>query len=364
MIDVTIPKLNTNDDGYVLLAWLAADGEPVTAGTPVVEIETSKAVEEIAAQASGFLRHLVAVGADIVPGQTVATIGDPVMSESADPLISTDVTRTTQTITTQTITAPARARMLELGITEAQVARLDARIVRRADIDALASTAEHADTNQPLSKVQRAVGVTVTRSHATIPAAYTVIRMDVGAALARGAGLVREVRRPVGLAELVIEAVAGRHQTFGLFFGRLDESGATVHLADAPHVGVSVDLGEGLYVPVIHNAAHQSVAAIAHRLMEFRLAALEGSFRAADLDGANITVTLHTDADVVLAIPFVFPGQVCALAVTAPQTELILDKQGQVGRRSVVNLGLAYDHRVVNGRDAALFLHAIQEALR
>jgi 2-oxoglutarate dehydrogenase E2 component (dihydrolipoamide succinyltransferase) len=381
LTEIRIPRLNANDDAYVLVAWLAGDGEPVTAGTPIVEVETSKAVDEIAAESDGFLHQLVRVGASIVPGQAVATIGETVATNGVVTALGAGPTDVGPTDGAgQTITAPARARMNELGVTEAQVARLDARIVRRADVDALApefsdgpsaagpfspqQPVEDTAGSYPLSKEQRAVGVAVRRSQQSVPAAYTVVRMDVGAALARAAGLVREVRRPVGLAELVIEAVAGQHRAYPLFFGRLDDSGATVHLADAPHVGVTVDLGEGLYVPVVHHAAGQSIGAIARRLMDFRLAALEDSFRSADLDGANITVTLHTEADVVLAVPFVFPGQVCALAVTAPRTELVLDEQGQVGRRTVTDIGLAYDHRVVNGRDAALFLNALKEALR
>jgi 2-oxoglutarate dehydrogenase E2 component (dihydrolipoamide succinyltransferase) len=102
---------------------------------------------------------------------------------------------------------------------------------------------------------------------------------------------------------------------------------------------------------------------LATRLMELRLAAMEARFRPEDLDGANIAITLHTDPDVCLAIPFVFPGQVCALAVTAPQPEVVLDGAGAVASRTVANIGLAYDHRLINGRDAAAFLNALKEDL-
>jgi 2-oxoglutarate dehydrogenase E2 component (dihydrolipoamide succinyltransferase) len=363
--DIQVPKLNTNDDSYVLLGWLAKDGEPIVAGAPVVEVETSKAVEEITAETSGYLYHLSIEGAELIPGQVIATVAD------SDTRPAATTPEPTGSAGTQIITAPARARMTELAITDEQVAGLDAQLVRSSDIDALAAaraasvaSAANAGNRHELSKVQRAVGRAVQRSHATIPAAYTVVKIDVGAALVRAAELVRQVRRPVGLAELFIEAVAALHGRFPLCYGRISDDGISVILADVPDIGVTMDFGQGLFVPVVRDAAAQTAGDIARRLMDFRLAAMEGTFRAADLDGANIAITLHTDADVVLAIPFVFPGHVCALAITSPQTELMLDADGQVTTRTVASIGLAYDHRVINGRDAALFLDALKETLR
>ena len=226
------------------------------------------------------------------------------------------------------------------------------------------STSSSLPPGHALSKGQQGVGRAVSRSHATIPAAYSVTKIDVGAALTRAKGLIRQVRQPVGLANMFIEAVAALHARFPLFYGELSADGTTVHLADAPHIGVTVDVGEGLYVPVIRDAATRTTAEIAHRLAEIRAHAAAGTFRASDLDGANIGITLHTDNDVVLAIPFIFPGHVCALAITAPQTEVVLSSDGALSNRLVSYIGLAYDHRVINGRDAALYLDALKTALR
>ncbi|WP_066947364.1 2-oxo acid dehydrogenase subunit E2 [Microtetraspora fusca] len=212
-----------------------------------------------------------------------------------------------------------------------------------------------------LSRVQRAVARAVRTSHETVPAAYAVVRVDVGAALELSARLTKEVRRPVGLPELVTCAVARLHATFPLFFATLVDDGHAMP-AEVPNVGVTFDAGEGLYVPVVHDAARRPVREVAHLLMKYRLAALTGDFRESDLAGADIVVTLHHDGDVTLAIPLIFPGNACALAVTAPQDELRLEA-GAVVSRTVANIGLAYDHRLINGRDAALFLRALKELL-
>ncbi|MFF5229296.1 2-oxo acid dehydrogenase subunit E2 [Dactylosporangium sp. NPDC000521] len=373
MPEIAVPKLNTNDDSYVLLAWLAPDGEAVPAGAPVAEVETSKAVEELTAATGGVLRHRVVTGAEIAPGQVIALLDDPAARGGAPAPRPAGGEG-------PTITAPARARMAELGVTAEQVAALGRPIVRRADIDAL-TTAPPAAAESPappaaaespappaatasLSRNQRAVARTVARSHATVPAAYTAMTIDVDAALERMPRLTRAVRRPVGLAELFVAAIGAVHAEHPGCFARLDDDGHTLHPAGAAHVGVTVDLGEGLYVPVVRDAGTATVAEIARALARFRVTAAGGAFRPSELDGATITLTLHQDAHVSLAIPIVFPGQTCAVAVTAPRPELYLGDDGRPATRTVAQVGLAYDHRVVNGREAARFLAALARTLQ
>ncbi|MBB5780727.1 2-oxo acid dehydrogenase subunit E2 [Nonomuraea jabiensis] len=204
-----------------------------------------------------------------------------------------------------------------------------------------------------LSGNQRAVGRTVSLSHQTIPAAYTAIKVDVGKATAAARDLTKRLRKLVGLPDLLIAAVARLHHDFPLCFATLlDENTAAV--PDAPNVGVTIDLGTGLYVPVIRDAHTKGIEEIAGELAGFRRLAQRGGFRQEHFDGGNIVVTLHHDRDIVMAVPIVFPGQACALALTSPQRE---------GERTVAVIGLAYDHRLVNGRDAVLFLQALKETL-
>ncbi|MEU4533379.1 2-oxo acid dehydrogenase subunit E2 [Streptosporangium sp. NPDC023825] len=410
MADIHVPKLNNNDTEYLIVEWLVGNGKPVIAGEPIAVLETSKAADELESGETGYLHHAAALGTWIAPGALLARV----TAEAAPPpapapaSVSDDVPEVVapaETVGQQdapvaepVVTAPARAAMEELGVSLAEVASLGLTVVRRADVEAVASrrTGQTAsdvredaregagqDTRQDvreavpgdvledvpepvvnvgahrLSRVQRAVARAVTTSHGTIPAAYTVVRFEVGPLLERARGLSREVRRPVGLAELFVQAVAALHPAFPLFFASLD--GDRAHPADAPRVGVTFDMGEGLYVPVVHDTG--SLKAIADALMRYRLAATEGDFREKDLTGANIAVTLHTDADVVLAIPLIFPGTVCALAITSPQPEPALAEDGTVTSRTVANIGLAYDHRLINGRDAALFLAALRTEL-
>ncbi|MEV6034601.1 2-oxo acid dehydrogenase subunit E2 [Nonomuraea sp. NPDC052116] len=422
MAEIRVPKLNTNDSAYVLLEWLVADGAPVRGDDVVASVETSKTVEELVSGHDGILVQLIPAGADCTPGQPIAHITPhpappptppppapaplspspapappsfalpsavPSLASGALAAVSGDALPAEAPL----ITAPARALIDELGIDPARVRDLPVKVVRRADVERLAAAcsppprppaspategpspsveAAVAETPPPpspaaaspgaapvggsvrgLSGNQQAVGRTVSLSHQTIPAAYTAIKVDVGRATTTARDLTKRLRKLVGLPDLLIAAVARLHQDFPLCFATLMDEG-TAAVPDAPNVGVTIDLGTGLYVPVIRDAHGKGIEEIAGELAGFRRLAQRGGFRQEHFDGGNIVVTLHHDRDIVMAIPIVFPGQACALALTSPQRE---------GERTVAVIGLAYDHRLVNGRDAVLFLQALKEAL-
>ncbi|MGW6502923.1 2-oxo acid dehydrogenase subunit E2 [Nonomuraea angiospora] len=422
MAEIRMPKLNTNDSAYVLLEWLVADGAPVRGDDVVASVETSKTVEELVSGHDGILVHLIPAGADCTPGQPIAHITShpsPVAAGSGDEPPSTAplITAPAQALIDELGIDPARVRALPVKVVRrADVERLAATgeppphppaptalspavtppavtppavtppavtppavtppavtppqetppavapsiVPASAASGAAASPGAAPASGVPagesvrrLSGNQRAVGRTVSLSHQTIPAAYTAIKVDVGKATAAARDLTKRLRKLVGLPDLLIAAVARLHQDFPLCFATLlDEDTAAV--PDAPDVGVTIDLGTGLYVPVIRDAHNKGIEEIAGELAGFRRLAQRGGFRQEHLDGGNIVVTLHHDRDIVMAVPIVFPGQACALALTSPQRE---------GERTVAVIGLAYDHRLVNGRDAVLFLQALKEAL-
>ncbi|MFI6599991.1 2-oxo acid dehydrogenase subunit E2 [Nonomuraea sp. NPDC050536] len=359
MGEIRMPKLNTNDAEYTLLEWLAEDGARVERDDLVATVETSKTVEELASPEQGILSHALAAGKTCAPGQVIARVG-----ERSAPRQDTQVTADGPVIT-----APARELLDELGIDPARVRELGVKVVRRADVERLAAgKAEPETPKEPggqetpekpsgqvrsLPKHQQAVARTVSLSHRTVPAGYTAIKVDVGAALQRAREVTKQVRKLVGLPDLLVKAVAHLHDDFPLFFAHLVDD-TTAELAEEAHVGVTVDLGQGLYIPVIRDTAGKTVEEIAEELAGFRRLAQHGGFREEHLSGGTITVTLHHDADIVMAIPIVFPGQACALALTSPQRD---------GDRTVAAIGLAYDHRLLNGRDVVLFLQALKERL-
>ncbi|GGP84750.1 2-oxo acid dehydrogenase subunit E2 [Streptosporangium pseudovulgare] len=491
MIEVRVPKLNNNDAAYLLVEWTAEDGQAVRGGDPLVVLETSKAAEELTAEADGTLLRLLAEGAECAPGQVIARLlgegeepGGPAGAGSsgralppADPAGAghpeaagadgvhsdgsggsggpggsmadgsradgpggpggpggsvtdgsradgpggpggpggsvtdgsradgVDGSRAPEGIV---ITEPARRFMAEHGISAGRVLALGRKLVRRADLEPLvapgivpasaASAPGPEGTGQTgagqdeagqtgaghdgagpdaagqtgaghdeagligLSRNQRRIAEVVERSHREIPAAFTAVRVDVTEALVHARRETRRVRALVGLPELLVGATGRLLDRFPLFFAA-PVDGRRARPASSAHVGVTVDVGGGMFVPVVRDAGRRPLGEIARDLTRFRETALNGAFRERDLSGGNITVTLHTDAAVVAATPIVFPGQICALSLTAPRPEVVAERGGGFAVRKVITLGLAYDHRFVNGRGSAEFLGALRAAL-
>lgn len=361
MVEIRIPTLNANDSEYVLLEWAIADGQSVHADDVIATVETSKTAEELVCEYTGVLRHIAAVGDRCAPGDVIGRILEIDSVEAPQPPGNRATDAAPNGEFDVVITEPAKKLMDELGVSAAAVRGLGKRLIREADVRHLAAPQREA-TAQALPPAQRAVAKTVICSHQTIPAAYTAINVDVDAALKESRRLADLLHQLVGLPELLVAAVSSLHSSFPFFFASLiDED--TVRFAEQPCVGVTFDIGRGLVVPVVKDAARLTVPQLAEVLGRYRRAAISGALQQRDLTGGNITVTLHNEPDISLAIPIVFPGQACALALAGTRTELSLGAGSKITQRTTVNIGLAYDHRLINGRDAIQFLRAVKRIL-
>ncbi|MEU7575491.1 2-oxo acid dehydrogenase subunit E2 [Micromonospora sp. NPDC049240] len=361
VIEIRVPKLNNNDRAYILIDWLIDNDQEVASGEAIAALETSKAVEDLLSADDGILQHLLAAGAECAPGDVIARIVPPGTGEI--PVPATGAVEPAEPVG-QFVTAPAQELIDRLGIDPRSVRELPVKVVRAADVERLAaSRPQHSDARlHTLQQHQRAVAETVSLSHRTIPAAYTVMKVDVGAARAEVRRQSMSLRALVDLPDLLIAAVARLQGDHPLFFASpVDDHRA--RLSGQANVGVTMDAGTGLFVPVVHGAADLSFRELVAVLGRYRQAARTGRFHASDLNGGNISVTLHNDEDVVVAVPLIAPGQTCALALGGPQQEVTVDGEAGVSARTVIHVGLAYDHRFINGRDAVQFLRGVKAAV-
>lgn len=383
MNEVVVPTLNSTDDSYVLVEWLAADGDRVSAGEDLALIETSKAVTELVAPCAGHLSQRVPAMSACRPGEVIAYLSasaaerhrppsaPPPSGPVADAVGGSGDPGAVELV----VTEPARELLAARGLPVNAVRGLGKTLIRRSDVEAVlggsAALSLHAAAS-PLANVpgsrelapgQRAVARAVARSRASIPAAFSVIKMPVDAVLRRQDEVCTQAGSFTGIPEFVIEAVAKASGDFQDCFARVNDD-LSVTPAESIDIGVTIDVGSGLYVPVIRAADRLTLAAIAARMMRYRLRAMRGRLTENDLTGARLTVALHQLPGIVLAEPIVFPGQVCTLSLAAEQRELVLDAAGQVVQQSYCFLGMSYDHRVINGRQAAEFLAAVSDRIQ
>ena len=298
MYEITVPRLNSNDTSYLLIEWLYADGAVVPDGAEVAVVETSKAAEELTSARGGVLQHAVPVAQECSPGAVIGRV----FPTSADRDRYLDEDRdgpgAGASSPEPVITEPALALMARHGIDRAAVLALDQKRVGRSDIERLIRQRE----GTPVSRVlvtprgQRAVADAVARSHTTIPAAFAAVRVGVSDALAGLRARAGRLGGQAGLPELLLTGVGRLHDRFPLFFARLDADGNAV-LSPTADIGVTVDVGRGLFVPVLRDVARADVGVVADRLMEYRLNALRGEFQERELAGAAIGVRRCANVD-------------------------------------------------------------------
>ncbi|QPP08953.1 hypothetical protein G4Z16_23935 [Streptomyces bathyalis] len=375
MSDITVPRLNNNDASYVLLEWLFEDGQDVPQGAVVAMVETAKAVEEIVAESSGIMRQERKQGDECAPGDVLGRLLDPAQAggtgasgtsggagedAAAAPPGESPAVQDPETLRGLTITEPAAAFMARHGIPAGGLATLGKSVITRADVEQLAAApAEEDGKVVDIGRHQQAVASTVERSMREIPQAFALMKIR-GSALADQRKAVRLETGLIVSALEVLVLVTGRLAAdFPMIHARrIDDR--HVALADDMHVGITIDSGNGLYIPVVRSVAHKSLGEVAAEIEEFRKKSLTGDFRARDLTGAHLSVSVANYADLSCSVPFVQPGQTCMLSLCGTQYET---DPADGSRVPFFHVGLSYDHRVVNGRLAARYLKSAKALL-
>lgn len=371
-LEITVPRLNSVDDTYLLTAWLVESGAAVTSGQPLATLESSKAAVDLEAPADGFVRCAAAVGSDCAVGDVIAVIepeaGAPEPNAPAGtgaipgPRAGTGAPPAASGADEPVLTAPARRLAEAHAITPDRLAALGLSVIREADVAALLDTLERPGRSVRMSPNQIAVRAAVEKSHREIPAAYAAVAVRLDAAQAAAVQHSRAAKTLIGVTELTVRAIARQLADHPHLFARLAPDD-TLHIPETADVGVTMDAERGLFVPVVRDAAALAPADLARELMRLRRQAADGTLSAADLERPAIVLALNNADGVVSAVPLVFPGTTATVSLSAARHRLDLGADETVVRVSEAEVSVAYDHRVVNGRQAGAFLAAIRRAL-
>lgn len=360
MHKLTVARTNNNDDAFVVAEWLVADGQYVEAHQPVAVVETSKSAGDLESEAAGLLLQTVAAGERRPFGEPIGLLFASPDERQRYLDAAAQAPAGAPAPAELSITKVARAMMEAGGLSEADLAGLGKRLITKGDIEELLSRrAPAGPATLAISWRQATIGETVSQSHRSIPSSFLAARVFCDRALAGLGALSERADVRIGLPELLVKLTAAQRGAFPFFFGRVLDA-ARFAPAPAADIGVTVDVGRGLFVPVVRGAADLDLPALAETLMDFRIKALRGGFRPEELSGAACSISLNTAADTLFVVPIIPPDQSAMLSLGALHDELYLAEDGAVARRCWVALGLAYDHRVINGYEAAEFVQTIK----
>ncbi len=200
--------------------------------------------------------------------------------------------------------------------------------------------------------VRRAMAMGMSHSHSTVVPTTLVEDVDISAWPKGTDSLARYVRALVTAAK----AVPAVNAWFdGDKFERL--------LHPNVNVGIAVDSGDGLYVPVVHNADRMSMTDVRGRVQELRQKIETKSLKQDDQQNATITLSNFGSIAGRYGTPVVSPPQVAILGTGRFRNELKLTDKG-ITNAKMLPLSLTFDHRACTGGEAARFLAAVMEDLQ
>ncbi|MET8529133.1 2-oxoglutarate dehydrogenase, E2 component, dihydrolipoamide succinyltransferase [Micromonospora sp. NPDC005172] len=226
-------------------------------------------------------------------------------------------------------------------------------------------------TTEKLPRIRKAIANRMQESLHEMAQLTTVVEVDVTrvAKLRAQAKDSFVQRHGVKLSFLPFFALAAIEalQTYPIVNAQLDLDGGTITYPAAEHLGIAVDTERGLLVPVIHNAGDLNLGGIAKRVADLAERTRTNKVSPDELAGATFTLTNTGSRGALFDTPIVPKPQSAMLGTGAVVKRPVVVNDPDLGEvvavRSMVYLAMSYDHRLIDGADAARFLSAVKERL-
>ena len=398
---VKLPDVGEGTTEAEIVAWHVAVGDTVEEDDPLVEVMTDKATVELPAPVGGTVVAIHgavgekrAVGSELVvleteaeaeaaeaakaPHPPAAAAAGPSLSRTTGEGFSSAPVGEGDRATAKPLAAPAvRKRALDRGIVlEAVPGTGQGGRITHADLDAYlagsapsASAAAMRDLDDaieaiPVVGLRRAIAAHLEESHRRIPHFSYVEEVDVGALEALRAHLNAEHKdRPhltllPFLMRAVIRALAAHPQVNA----RFDDEAGILNRHRAVHLGVATQTENGLMVPVIRHAERLDLWQSAVELARLAEAARTGKATRAELGGSTITITSLGALGGIASTPVINLPEVAIVGVNKIVARPVV-RDGQVAIAQVMNLSSSFDHRIVDGWEAASFIQRVKTYL-
>jgi pyruvate dehydrogenase E2 component (dihydrolipoamide acetyltransferase) len=424
---VTMPALGESVTTGTVTRWLKQVGDTVAVDEPLVEVSTDKVDTEIPSPVAGTVLEIIAAQDETVPiGATLATVGDSDGQRAAPPQTTSDQPRQSAESEHPAgraaasgpsgddgaaggapyVTPLVRKLATEHGIdlSTVQGTGVGGRI-RKQDVLAAVETPEPqpAAPQQPpaTSEPQQPSSAAAPRS-APLPAAVSeargrtekmsrmrsVIAKRMVESLQISAQLTTVVEADItrlarlrDRAKLDFEAREGAKLSFLPFFAQatvealkahpkvnasIDTDKGEVTYHGAEHLGIAVDTERGLLVPVIHDAGDLNIAGLARRIADLAERTRTNKITPDEMSGGTFTLSNTGSRGALFDTPIILQPQVGILgtgSVVKRPVVLAGEDGDTIAVRSIIYLALSYDHRLVDGADAARFLNTIKQRL-
>ncbi len=399
---IKLPDVGEGVAEAEVVVWMVAVGDTVAADQPVAEVMTDKASVEIYAPVAGTVSTLngepgdfIAVGSDLM---TLAVEGDAEITEprpTANPTKDPGPTRPPWPGNGKNSSAPLASPAVRRRARDNFVSLIDvpgsgpAGRISQADLDLYLAggptvpagaqpAASSGPQDTPFSGIadadseevrviglRRRIAQQMAESKRRIPHFSYVEEIDVTALedhRKEQNASASEGAPKLTVLPYLITALAAALKQHPEMNARFDDSSGVIHRYKNLHCGVAAQTPKGLTVPVIRNADQLDVYELAAEVARLGNGARDGSLAAEELRGASITISSLGPLGGVVTTPVINHPEVAILGVNKiVERPVVVD--GQIVIRKMMNLSGSFDHRAVDGMDAAMFVQAIKAEL-
>ena len=390
-----VPDLGEGSVSAEVIAWKVAAGDTVREDAPLVELSTDKAVVEVPSPVSGVVVAVsgkpgdtLAVGSELavfevegaLEGQGVpsaapsarptppALTAPPARSVPAAPPVAAaslaPATQDSPLLPARVMASPAtRRRAAETGLDLARVQGTGpgGRIVE-ADLE----RAQHGTpgiTEIPVIGVRRVIAQRMSDSKRNAPHFAYVEEVDV-TDLEALRGRLNTARKASGGESLtylpfIARALAAALAGFPQCNAHYDAARNVLLRHAAVHLGIATQTPDGLKVPVVRDVARRDLDDLTTEIRRVTEAARSGRARREELSGSTITLTSLGKLGGIVSTPILNAPEVAIIGINKA-VERVVVHHGEIAIRRIMNLSSSFDHRFVDGHDAAALIQALK----
>lgn len=364
-----MPELGESVNEATIARWIKQEGERVSTGEPLVELETDKANLEVSAERSGTLRSVQRKeGDDVKVGDVLAMIDEAAETAEERP----EEPAPSPPEPEKQPPAPDRAGEQEKKpeVPPARTPEMPRPPKQKPEVERPArGEIQPVEAGRPeervrMSRRRRTIAARLVEAQHAAAMLTTFNEADMTAVmeLRRRRKEAFEKRHGVGLGltSFFVKAAIGALKAFPRLNAEIDGDEMVIkHYYD---IGIAIGDPEGLVVPVLHHADRLSFAQIETAVKQFIEQAESSSFSIEDLRGGTFTITNGGIFGSLMSTPILNPPQVGILGLHRIQERPVV-VDGQVVIRPMMYLALSYDHRIVDGREAVQFLVRVKQFL-
>ena len=410
-VEVKVPVLAESIPDATLLDWKKNVGDAVEQDEILIELETDKVVLEVPAPEGGVLAEILKKSGDIAESQEViaridpngkgkAKKGDGESKKAEEEKPTKEEEKKPEKMVAEESAAddlsPAVRKLVEehnLNASEIEGSGKDGRLTKGDVLDflekrkegkakkpAAAETkvpeskkapaaptrtqGERSERREPMSRLRARIAERLVQAQQTAAILTTFNEVNMQPVMALRSRYKEQFEKKynvrLGFMSFFAKAALQALKRFPAVNAYIDGSDIVYH--DYYDIGIAVGSPRGLVVPIVRDADQLSFAGIEAKINEFGQKAKDGTLSIDELTGGTFTISNGGVFGSMLSTPILNPPQSAILGMHKTQDRAVVEN-GEIVVRPMMYLALSYDHRIVDGREAVLFLVTIKEAL-